>query len=113
VVGVDAHRVQPALAKRPRAPRRDRSSEPRIRAASRGFAPRAAGFAPRSRGRRIAVPSATMGFPRTVDGRFVLDAEAAAGGMGTVYRGHDAATGAPLAIKVLHRTGSADHERFL
>jgi hypothetical protein len=50
--------------------------------------------------------------PATIDDRFEIGAEAASGGMGTVYRGRDRETGAALAIKVLHRAGVADQQRF-
>ncbi|MCZ7685602.1 MAG: serine/threonine protein kinase [Sandaracinaceae bacterium] len=36
--------------------------------------------------------------------RFVIDARAGAGGMGTVYRAHDRASGAPVAVKVVADT---------
>jgi serine/threonine protein kinase len=50
--------------------------------------------------------------PQTIEDRFVLEAEAASGGMGTVYRGRDLRTGTPVAIKVLRRAGVAEQKRF-
>jgi serine/threonine protein kinase len=51
---------------------------------------------------------------QTIDDRFVLEAEAeaASGGMGTVYRGRDLRTGGPIAIKLLRRAGAAVQKRF-
>jgi hypothetical protein len=48
----------------------------------------------------------------TIDGRFVIEAEAASGGMGTVYRGRDLTTGATVAVKLLRRGGIDDAHRF-
>jgi serine/threonine protein kinase len=48
----------------------------------------------------------------TIDGRFVIEAEAASGGMGTVYRGRDLTTGATVAVKLLRRGGVEDAQRF-
>jgi eukaryotic-like serine/threonine-protein kinase len=47
-----------------------------------------------------------------IDDRFVLEARAGAGGMATVYRAHDRATGGPVAIKVLERQDELNLERF-
>src|SRR5438552_13955759 len=44
--------------------------------------------------------------------RFVIEREAGAGGMGTVFRADDAQSGAKVALKILHRPGAADAERF-
>ena len=48
----------------------------------------------------------------TIDGRFVIEAEAASGGMGTVYRGRDLTTGGTVAVKLLRRGGVEDAQRF-
>jgi len=50
--------------------------------------------------------------PHTIDDRFVLEAEAASGGMGTVYRGRDLTTGTPVAIKIIRRAGVTGQKRF-
>jgi eukaryotic-like serine/threonine-protein kinase len=50
--------------------------------------------------------------PRTIDNRFEIDAEIAAGGMGMVYRARDRERGVPVAIKVLTTYRPADVERF-
>ena len=50
-----------------------------------------------------------------VGGRYEILAVAGQGGMGTVFRAADLATGGPVAIKVLadHHSQAADRERFL
>jgi WD40 repeat protein/serine/threonine protein kinase len=53
-----------------------------------------------------------MSAPGLIDGRFVVEAEVASGGMGRVYRGRDLTTGAQVAVKVLLRRGVTDHARF-
>src|SRR6185503_16082868 len=45
-------------------------------------------------------------------GRFLLEQRAGAGGMGTVYRGRDEATGAPVAIKLLNDDDLDSIRRF-
>src|SRR5262249_22957190 len=47
-----------------------------------------------------------------IDDRFVIEAEAASGGMGTVYRGRDLRTDTVVAIKLLRRAGVDDHQRL-
>jgi hypothetical protein len=49
---------------------------------------------------------------RVVGGRFQLAAEAGSGGMGTVYRAHDLATGAIVAVKVLTGRDTREVQRF-
>ena len=44
--------------------------------------------------------------------RFQLERRAGEGGMGTVYRARDRATGEPVALKVLHQGLHADLSRF-
>src|SRR5262249_54268013 len=44
--------------------------------------------------------------------RFVIEAEGASGGMGTVYRGRDLLTGAAVQVKLLRRASPEDHQRF-
>ena len=47
----------------------------------------------------------------TVGGRFVIEAAAGGGGMGSIYRATDLATGAIVALKVLrHEQGDANQE---
>jgi tetratricopeptide (TPR) repeat protein len=51
--------------------------------------------------------------PRTVIGeRFVLGEQAGEGGMGSVHRGWDPTTGAPVAIKLLRQLGPKEIARF-
>src|SRR5690242_2022437 len=47
-----------------------------------------------------------------VDGRFELEAQAGAGGMGTVFRARDRATGERVAVKVLRGEARDGRERF-
>ena len=47
-----------------------------------------------------------------VANRFVIEREAGAGGMGTVFHATDLQSGAPVALKILHRQGASDAERF-
>jgi serine/threonine protein kinase len=49
---------------------------------------------------------------QTIDDRFVLEHEAASGGMGTVHRGRDLATGATVAIKLMRKAGVEVQLRF-
>jgi serine/threonine protein kinase len=49
---------------------------------------------------------------KTIDDRFVLEHEAGSGGMGTVHRGRDLATGAAVAIKLLRKAGVEVQLRF-
>lgn len=46
-------------------------------------------------------------------GRFTLERQAAVGGMGTIYRAHDHATGGPVAVKVVGAEDVGERERFL
>ncbi len=48
----------------------------------------------------------------TIGGRFVLEAEAASGGEGVVYRARDGHTGDVVAVKLLSGRSPADVERF-
>jgi tetratricopeptide (TPR) repeat protein len=50
--------------------------------------------------------------PTRVAGRFTLEAETGSGGMGTVYRARDEATGATVAVKLLRGASAPDAERF-
>ncbi|MDC3962188.1 serine/threonine-protein kinase [Polyangium jinanense] len=47
-----------------------------------------------------------------IAGRFEIEVRAGAGGMGTVYRAHDRATGSPVALKVIHQPASDATRRF-
>src|SRR5687767_6499068 len=47
-----------------------------------------------------------------IGGRFEIEREAGAGGMGTVYRALDTETGAPVALKILQRCGADELERL-
>jgi serine/threonine protein kinase/tetratricopeptide (TPR) repeat protein len=49
---------------------------------------------------------------QVIDGRFRLESERIAGGMGMVYRGTDLATGEPVAVKISSSFGSQLGERF-
>ena len=49
---------------------------------------------------------------RVVGGRFQLAAEAGSGGMGTVYRAHDLAAGATVAVKILNGRDTREVQRF-
>ncbi|MBX7192654.1 MAG: protein kinase [Sandaracinaceae bacterium] len=63
-------------------------------------------------------PLTTIGDPRVgrlISGRFLIAAPIGTGGMATVYRGEEVATGRRVAIKVMHDTHTADadlRERF-
>lgn len=48
----------------------------------------------------------------TVSGRFQLGAQIARGSMGAVHRGHEIATGRPVAIKLLTGVGTGDGRRL-
>ncbi len=48
-----------------------------------------------------------------IAGRFVIEREAGAGGMGAVYRAHDRSAGCAVAVKVLHARGPRELDRFL
>ena len=50
--------------------------------------------------------------PQEIDGRFRLEGEMIAGGMGTVYRGVDRTTGDPVAVKISFNSGSEFGDRF-
>lgn len=47
-----------------------------------------------------------------IAGRFAIEGEAGRGGMGTVFRAVDAATGQPVALKLLRELSPEDAERF-
>ncbi|NUQ74249.1 MAG: protein kinase [Polyangiaceae bacterium] len=47
-----------------------------------------------------------------IGGRFEIEREAGAGGMGTVYRARDAETGSPVALKIVQRCGADELERL-
>ncbi len=47
---------------------------------------------------------------RLIAGRFVCDAPIGTGGMATVYRGEEAATGRRVAIKIMHESQTSDPE---
>ncbi|WP_437957752.1 protein kinase [Sorangium sp. So ce119] len=47
-----------------------------------------------------------------IAGRFELERQAGAGGMGALYRAVDLETGAPVAVKILHGAQEADLSRF-
>ncbi|XXX81773.1 protein kinase [Sorangium sp. So ce134] len=53
-----------------------------------------------------------MGHAEVVAGRFVLEGEAAAGGMGTVYKAHDRLGGASVALKIVRLRSAIQVERF-
>jgi tRNA A-37 threonylcarbamoyl transferase component Bud32/tetratricopeptide (TPR) repeat protein len=52
------------------------------------------------------------GEPTTIDQRFLIEREVAAGGMGTIYRAQDRHTGKPVALKVMHPDDAIAIERF-
>ncbi len=47
-----------------------------------------------------------------INGRFVVEREVGAGGMGTVYRATDRLDGAPVALKLLRGDNASHVERF-
>jgi tetratricopeptide (TPR) repeat protein len=47
-----------------------------------------------------------------VANRFVIEREAGAGGMGTVFHATDLRSGGAVALKILHRQGASEGERF-
>jgi hypothetical protein len=49
----------------------------------------------------------------TLSARFLIQDEAASGGMGTVYRAVDRANGELVAVKILRSQAASEHERFL
>jgi len=53
-----------------------------------------------------------VGTPMLIDGRFAIEAEVGAGGMGTVYRARDTKTGDTVALKVHTASSSPSIERF-
>ncbi|WP_438001753.1 protein kinase [Sorangium sp. So ce185] len=53
-----------------------------------------------------------MSHAEVVAGRFVLEGEAAAGGMGTVYKAHDRLGGASVALKIVRLRSPIQVERF-
>ncbi|WP_437728524.1 serine/threonine-protein kinase [Sorangium sp. So ce861] len=53
-----------------------------------------------------------MSHAEVVAGRFVLEGEAAAGGMGTVYKAHDRLGGASVALKIVRLRSAIQVERF-
>jgi serine/threonine protein kinase/tetratricopeptide (TPR) repeat protein len=50
--------------------------------------------------------------PQEIDGRFSLEGERIAGGMGTVYRGVDRTTGKTVAVKISSNSGAEFGDRF-
>ncbi|WP_437960670.1 protein kinase [Sorangium sp. So ce119] len=53
-----------------------------------------------------------MGYAEVIAGRFVVEGEAASGGMGTVYRAHDRVGGAAVALKIVRLRSAIQIERF-
>ncbi|WP_437820067.1 serine/threonine-protein kinase [Sorangium sp. So ce1078] len=53
-----------------------------------------------------------MGHAEVIAGRFVIEGEAAAGGMGTVYKAHDRLGGAAVALKIVRLRSAIQVERF-
>ncbi len=60
---------------------------------------------------RMLAPDRLQG-GNVIDGRFVVEHEFAAGGMGRIYRGLDRHTGSPVAIKVVYETEAQVLARF-
>ncbi|WP_437650567.1 serine/threonine-protein kinase [Sorangium sp. So ce362] len=53
-----------------------------------------------------------MGHAEIIAGRFVIEGEAAAGGMGTVYKAHDRLGGVSVALKIVRLRSAIQVERF-
>ncbi|WP_437693236.1 serine/threonine-protein kinase [Sorangium sp. So ce176] len=53
-----------------------------------------------------------MGYAEVIAGRFVVEGEAASGGMGTIYRAHDRVGGAAVALKIVRLRSAIQIERF-
>ncbi|WP_437737701.1 serine/threonine-protein kinase [Sorangium sp. So ce1335] len=53
-----------------------------------------------------------MGYAEIIAGRFVVEGEAASGGMGTIYRAHDRVGGAAVALKIVRLRSAIQIERF-
>ncbi|WP_437640736.1 serine/threonine-protein kinase [Sorangium sp. So ce854] len=53
-----------------------------------------------------------MGYAEVIAGRFVVEGEAASGGMGTVYRAHDRVGNAAVALKIVRLRSAIQIERF-
>src|SRR5262249_17369874 len=57
-------------------------------------------------------PQRTMELGQVIADRFEIGRPAGPGGMGQVFFARDLQTGEPVAIKVMHRTGAMETERF-